>query len=71
MSRQQRPTRAILARSVDQRLAAIIHRLGGENAASDSSYRLPNPPRDPCAGQLGMFDMASPGGWWPPENESG
>jgi hypothetical protein len=52
MSRQQRPTRAILAKSTDQRLSAIIRRLGGKDAASGSSYRLPDPPRDDCEGQL-------------------
>ena len=29
MSRQQRPTRAILAKNTDQRLAALIRRFGG------------------------------------------
>jgi hypothetical protein len=72
---QQRPTRAILAKSTDQRLAAIVRRLGGKDAAPDSRYRLPNPPREACAGQLDMFAVAVPvggqddDGWWPPEDE--
>ena len=61
MSRQRRPTRAIVAKSTDQRLSAIIRRLAGKDAAAGSSYRLPDPPREPRAGQLDMFTESKPG----------
>jgi hypothetical protein len=54
MSRQQRPTRAILAKSTDQRLAAIIRRHSGTARSAESSYKLPNPPRGDCEGQLAL-----------------
>jgi hypothetical protein len=48
MSRQQRPTRAILAKDPERRLAAIIRRHGGESRTIKSDYYVPEPPRVPC-----------------------
>jgi hypothetical protein len=54
MSWQQKPTRAILAKTIDQRLAAIIRRHGGTSGPADSGYYLPAPPRGDCEGQLAL-----------------